>query len=264
MGLRHPADEPGRSRSPAGRVQSLDRAIGLLHAVSASSPQGRPAAQLADECGLNRATAWRLLATLEHHALVERDPLTNRYAIGFAITALATTAGVEGLVRRARPVLERVCAQSGETANLAVPQRVGLTYVDEVTPPAVLTARWLGRQVPIHATSAGKALLAWLPDGEVESVLSVPLAEYTGTTRTDSDALRAELGSIRAQGYSVSVGELEPDVYGVSAPILDPHGRPFAVISVWGPRDRVPQTRFAELGALVRAAVSEIPMRHAG
>lgn len=264
MDLGQTPDDAGRSRSAAGRVQSLDRAMALLNAVSASSPGGRPAAELADECGLNRATAWRLLATLEHHSLVERDPLTNRYAIGFAITQLATTAGVEGLIRRSHPVLERICADSGETANLAVPRRVGLAYVDEVAPPAVLTARWLGRQVPIHATSTGKALLAWLPDGEIESVLSLPLAGYTSTTRTESDALRAELMSIRKRGYSVSVGELEPDVYGVSAPVLDPHGRPFAVISVWGPRDRVPQTRFAELGTLVRAAVCDIPVRRAG
>lgn len=251
-------DDQDQSRSPVGRVQSLDRAIALLGAVSASSPEGRSAAQLAADCGLNRATAWRLLATLEHHAMVQRDPLTNRYSVGFAITRMATTAGVEGLVRRSHGVLERLCRETGETANLAVAQRLGLTYVDEVTPPVVLSARWLGRQVPIHATSAGKALLAWLPDEEIESMLSSPLAEYTETTRTDRDALRAELVDIRDQGYSASVGELEPHLYGVAAPVLDARNRPFAIVSIWGPQDRVPEARFSELGALVRNAADEI------
>src|SRR2546429_609313 len=89
-----------------------------------------------------------------------------------------------------------------QSLDRAVAQRLGLTYVDEVVPPVVLSARWLGRQVPIHATSAGKAFLAWLPDDEAESMLAAPLAEYTATTRTDRDALRAELAEIRAQGYS--------------------------------------------------------------
>ncbi|MGP3987260.1 IclR family transcriptional regulator [Streptomyces sp. 3N207] len=254
-------EEQGGTRQRVGRVQALERAIALLNAVSASAPEGRPAAELAAECGLNRATAWRLLATLEHHAMVERDPVANRYTIGSAVSRLASTASVEGLIRRSHDVLERLCRETGETANLAVARRLGLTYVDEVVPPAVLSARWLGRQVPIHATSAGKALLAWQTPGEVEALLSGPLAEYTETTRTDRKALHAELAEVRAQGYSVSVGELEPQLYGVAAPVLDAGDHPIAVVSVWGPRDRVPESRFAQLGAQARRAAQEIRER---
>lgn len=254
MDAAHAPEEQAHPRAVTGRVQALDRAVALLDAVSASSPTGKPAAELAKECGLNRATAWRLLATLEYHALVDRDPLTNRYAIGFGITRMAATAGVEGLVRRTHEVLVWLSGQTGETANLAVAQRLGLTYVDEVTPPVVLSARWLGRQVPIHATSAGKALLAWLPEQEVEAMLSSPLTGYTDTTRTDRTNLHAELADIRARGYSASAGELEQHVHGVSAPVLDAQHRPHAIVSVWGPEDRVPQSRFAELGALARQA----------
>ncbi|MGP3975722.1 IclR family transcriptional regulator [Streptomyces sp. 8N114] len=253
--------EQGGSRHGGGRVQALERAIALLNAVSASAPEGRPAAELAAECGLNRATAWRLLATLEHHAMVERDPVGNRYTIGSAVSRLASTASVEGLIRRSHDVLERLCRETGETANLAVARRLGLTYVDEVVPPAVLSARWLGRQVPIHATSAGKALLAWQTPGEVDALLSGPLAEYTETTRTGRRALHAELAEVRAQGYSVSVGELEPQLYGVAAPVLDADDHPIAVVSVWGPRDRVPESRFAQLGAQARRAAQEIRER---
>lgn len=252
----HPDD-----RSSTGRVQSLDRALALLNAVSAGAPEGRSAAELAVECGLNRATAWRLLATLEHHGMVERDVATNRYSIGFSVTRLATGAGVDSLVRRTHDVLEQLSRSTGETANLAVAQRLGLTYVDEVVPPVVLSARWLGRQIPIHATSAGKAFLAWLPEAEVDSMLASPLAEYTDKTRTDGDALRAELTEIRTQGYSVSVGELESHVYGVAAPVLDNRQRPFAIVSIWGPPDRVAQERFPELGALARTAAKEIAAR---
>lgn len=242
----------------SGRVQSVDRAVTLLNAISAGPQEGQSAAELAVACGLNRATAWRLLATLEHHAMVERDPLTNRYTIGFSVTRLATTAGVEGLVRRAHDVLERLCRDTGETVNMAVPHRGVLTYVDEVTPPMVLTARWVGHEVPIHATSAGKALLAWLPDDEVVAMLAGPLPAYTETTRTDGLALREELAQVRATGYSVSVGEMEPHLYGVAAPVLDPNDHPCAVVSIWGLKDRVPETRFEELGRQARRAAEEI------
>ena len=241
-----------------GRVQSVDRAAALLAAVAAGSPAGRPLAELADECGLNRATAWRLIATLEHHGLVERDPAANTYAIGVAVSQMAATAGVAALIRRAHPILVEICGESGETANLAVPQRLGLTYVDEATPKSVLAARWLGTHVPVHATSAGKAFLAWLPPAEAETILAAPLAEYTESTHTDHDALRTELESIRVNGYAVSDGELEPDVNGVSAPVLDATDRPYAVVSLWGPRNRVPRSRFAALGALVVDAAERI------
>lgn len=253
------AQKPAEAdRSTSGRVQSVDRAIGLLNAISAGPAEGQSAAELAIACDLNRATAWRLLATLEHHAMVERDPLTNRYTIGFSVTRLATTAGVEGLVRRAHDVLERLCRDTEETVNLAVPHRGVLTYVDEVTPPTVLAARWVGHQVAIHATSAGKALLAWLPDDELTDLLASPLPAYTEYTRTDIESLRAELARVRATGYSVSIGEMEPNLYGVAAPVLDATDRPCAVVSIWGMRDRVPDSRFSDFGRLVRLAAGEI------
>ncbi len=249
------AAEPG---GPSGKVQSLERAIVLLQATADSAPDGETAAGLAARCGLNRATAWRLLSTLEQYGLVERSPVTNRYTIGFTVARMASAAGFDGLIRRAHGTLRRVSEQTGETANLAVVQQLGLTYVDEVTPPVVLAAQWLGRHVPLHATSTGKALLAWLPEEEAKSLLSGPLEAYTDTTITDWTRLRADLEQTRERGYSVCVGEMERNLYGVSAPVPGGRGRPFAVVSIWGPQDRVPESRFPALGPLVRAAADEI------
>ncbi|MYW63578.1 helix-turn-helix domain-containing protein [Streptomyces sp. SID8379] len=244
--------------SSSGKVQSLERAITLLQATADSAPEGETATNLAARCDLNRATAWRLLSTMERFGLVERSPVTNRYTIGFEVARMASVAGYDGLIRRAHGTLRRVSEQTGETANLAVAQQLGLTYVDEVTPPVVLAAKWLGRQVPLHATSTGKALLAWLPEEEGEALLGGRLDAFTDTTTTDRTRLRAELERTRERGYSVCVGEMERSLYGVSAPVLDSRGRPFAVVSIWGPQDRVPESRFATLGPLAQAAAEEI------
>lgn len=244
--------------SPRGLVQSVERAIALLEAVSEGAPEGESVATLSARCGLNRATAWRLLATLEANDLVFLDPVTHRYSLGLAVSRLAAASSFVGLTHRAHGVLERLSRETNETADLAVPQRLSLTYVAEVAPPSVLTANWLGRQVPLHATSSGKALLAWLPGSELEALLAQTLTKYTEATITAPAALREELQATRRRGYGICAGELEENLYGVSAPLLDQRGRPFAVVSIWGPRTRVPETRFPELGALAKDAAKEI------
>jgi DNA-binding IclR family transcriptional regulator len=246
----------GARRPPStGRIQSVDRAIDLLLAVATATPTTANAPALARACGLNRATAWRLLKTLQARGLVVVDEATGGYSIGLTAVELGNAAGPDALIAAARPVLEDTCRATGETASLAVPGVGGLTYVDEVTPIAVLTASWLGRSVPLHATSTGKALLAFLPVEQVRRVLGGALPSFTPTTITDPEALAVELAATRARGYGTCAGELESSLFGVSAPVLDRGGRPLAVLSIWGPQDRVREESFAELGAVaVRAA----------
>src|SRR3954470_9731755 len=101
----------------AQRVQSVARAAELLKALDAPAT----VVELADRCGLNRSTAWRILATLEDEGLVERDPVSGRYAVGYAVVALAAGAGHQPLVRRAHAHLRALADACAETAGLAVP-----------------------------------------------------------------------------------------------------------------------------------------------
>ncbi|UYM07508.1 IclR family transcriptional regulator [Solicola gregarius] len=242
----------------SGRVQSVDRAVALLRAVAAANDDRANVAALAADCGLNRATAWRILSTLEAQEMVVLDRPTGRYAIGFGVVELAGAAGVGVLVQSAHSVLERVSLLTGETAALAVVRDNGLTYVDEVAPTAVVSATWRGRTVSLHATSTGKALLAYSSDDLVHRILREPLTRHTDTTITDPDALLAELATARDRGYGVCRGEFEESAYGVSAPVLDSGGRPLAVLSIWGPGGRLTEARFEALGEIARDAAIEI------
>jgi DNA-binding IclR family transcriptional regulator len=218
-----------------GGVQSVQRAAALLEAI-ADSAEPRTAPELAELCGLNRSTAWRLLATLEEEGLVEREG--GRYSIGHTVARLAAAA-TDALPRAARPHLEELSRRTGETVSLAVPRRLRLVYVDQVQAPHVMAADWLGRAVPLHATSTGKALLAFMPQGEIEAALAPSLQQFTDRTITDPAELRAELDRTRRRGYAVSRGELETALWGASAPIRDRQGRPVAVVSVWGAEGRL-------------------------
>jgi DNA-binding IclR family transcriptional regulator len=241
----------------AKTIQSVDRAAALIKAI-ADSPHSPTVNELAAACDLNRSTTWRLLATLDSHGLIERDPISQRYSLGYAFFRIAAGADVDPLVRRGRPVLEQLARDTGEATNLAVARRFSLLYVDQVDPPHVMAPNWYGRTVPLHATSTGKAYLAYLADEEQEYVLPRRLERYTKTTVTDRRRLGEQLAAVRRDGYAVCVGELEDSLFGASAPVLSEQGRPVAIVSVWGTEHRLPRERLPEVGRRTVEAAAEL------
>lgn len=252
-------------RSGSTRVQSVTRAAALLRAVAAASGAAGSATALAEAVGLNRTTTWRILTTLEHERLVAYDRETGTYSLGFGLIDLAGQAGGVALVRSARVVLLRLAAQAHETAALAVVRGGVLTYAAEATADAVVTAGWQGREVALHATSTGKVLLAYSHPAELRVLLRLPrggrLPRYTPSTITSLTTLEKELAVVRDCGYAVCRGEFESTAWGVSAPVLDLAGRPVAVVSLWGPSERLTEDRFAALGAIAVAGAAEIAGR---
>ncbi len=264
-----PAQHVVRDATDGGRastkhVQSVERAASLLRAVASASGPAATATSLAQTVGLNRTTTWRILATLERERLVSHDPETGTYSLGFGLVDLAGQAG-GALARLARVVLQRLAARSGETAALAVLRDGSLTYVAEATPGSVVSAGWQGREVSMHATSTGKARLAWSDPADLRILLDLPrggrLPRHTKTTITSFSALLDELAATRERGYAVCRGEFENTAWGVSAPVLDAVGQPVAVVSIWGPGDRLTADHFAVLGPVVKAAADEISER---
>src|SRR5258707_15413107 len=103
-----------------------------------------------------------------------------------------------------------------------------------------MAPNWFGRDVPLHATSTGKAYLAFMSPDERHTALPARLERYTATTVTDRKALEAELAEVRRVGFATCVGELEESLFGASAPVLSEQGRPVAIVSVWGTEHRMP------------------------
>lgn len=253
----------GHREAPA--VQSVERAAALLRAVASASGPDSTATALAAQVGLNRTTAWRILSTLEQQRLVRLDRRTGWYALGFGLIDLAAQAGGDSMVRTAHAVLTRIAEQTGETAALAVMRDGALTYVAEAVAGAIVSVTWQGRPVSLHATSTGKVLLAFSGRDEVRELLDLPfggrLQRFTSTTITSRAALAGELARTRERGYSECWGEFDESAWGVSAPVLDAAGRPAAVISIWGPPERVTAKRFPVLGRLVVAGAEELAGR---
>ena len=183
------------------RVQSVDRAMMLLRAVAAAAPEDSTAARLAETCGLNRATSWRILHTLEAHDIVSLSQETGRWSVGDAVVDIAQSAGTDNIIALARPRLERLSLQTGETAALAVWRQGALTYVEEVGPPAIVSATWLGQTVPLHATSTGKVLLAF---GDGQRFPAVPGGVWSGSPTRPSPRSPLSTSSSRRFGSAVT------------------------------------------------------------
>ncbi|QIK65978.1 IclR family transcriptional regulator [Nocardioides sp. HDW12B] len=255
-------------RPAAAGVQSVVRAAALLRAVAAATGPDGTATALGEAVGLNRTTSWRLLTTLEQEDLVRRDEARGTYVLGPALLALADQASGTALAEKSREVLRDLAAQAQETAALAVVRDGTLTYVAEAPAGGVVAAGWLGQEVSLHATSTGKVLLAFSPDEERRALLGLPpdqpLPRHTPTTITSYAALEDELAQVRAHGYAVCRGEFESSAWGVSAPVLDLVGRPVAVVSLWGPGERLTPDRFESLGRLALSGAAEVARRRAG
>lgn len=239
------------------RIQAVDRAVLLLKAV-ATAVTPPTALELARACGINRSTAWRLLRTLEHHGLIDRDPVTQRYTVGYGAIPIAAAITDDALVRRVRPLLDELCARFGESVTLAVAKRFNLVYVDQVDPPLIMAPNWMGKPLPLHATSGGKAFLAWLRPEERAAILPKELPRYTEHTITVHADLERELEMIRHTGYAVCVSEYEEFSSGVSAAVRNSRGAPMAVVNVWGPTPRNPPERLREMGDETVKATAEI------
>ncbi|RIK57009.1 MAG: IclR family transcriptional regulator [Chloroflexi bacterium] len=235
-------------------TQAVTRAIALLKSFNAGQPE-RSLAELAQATKLNKTTAYRLLAALEHERLITRTQ-SGGYRLGPELIALGGMAlRSHDLRAAARPMLESLAEATGETTTLEVLGNRHVLVLDEVSSRYLVgISQDVGSRLPLHATSTGKLLLAYAAPEEIEAVLRGPLPRLAPCTITDPDRLRAELEQIRAQGYAVAQEELEVGFVAIAAPIRGHDQGVVAAISVGGPSLRLQGERIAGVGAQVQAA----------
>jgi len=248
------------SNGDAGGVQSVDRALTILERLARSGEAG--VTEIASELGVHKSTAFRLVATLEAHRLVEQTEDRGKYRLGVGLLRLAgaTTARLD-LVQEARPVCRQLASETGETVNIAVLSESSALYLDQVAGSSALQPHnWVGQHIPLHATSNGKVLLSGLSRQQCDAILS-KLSAYTSTTITTKSKLRAELDQVREQGYALAVDELEVGLTAAAAPIRNAHGDVVASMSVSGPTFRISDDRVDEVVGKVVEAAEEVSHR---
>src|SRR5437870_2675089 len=242
-------------------VRSVERAIAILDLLA----QGdwRTGAEVARGLQVHRSTALRLLATLERHALVERDQRTARYRLGRRLPQLASVVTGEFDLRYvARPVCEQLAGATGETATLDVLVGDVIVPIEQATAStSVVSVNWLGRRTPTHCTASGKAILAFGPSAVRERMLAKPLEQVTPGTITDRAELEAQLEAALASGVAHTHEELERGLDARAAPVFGADGEIVAALDLSGPSHRLRAGSRPDLDRLTREGAADISRR---
>jgi DNA-binding IclR family transcriptional regulator len=239
-----------RDVAPQGtyKVQALDRAFAVLDLLSESdTPLGL--AQVASSLQLHKSTAHCFLMVLEQHRMVERTT-SGRFRLGLRLFDFGNRAIEQYDLRdRAQPHLRRLVAETEETAHLCILEAAHVIYIDKIEPVrSVRMVTRIGASNPVHCTSVGKAILAFLPEERVAEVLRrVHLERFTHRTLVTAEALRVEIEKTRRRGYAVDDEELEEGLRCIAVPVLDAQRLPVAAVSVSGPSFRITAQRLPSI-----------------
>jgi IclR family transcriptional regulator, pca regulon regulatory protein len=228
-------ETPGR----ADTLQSLERGLAVLQVFSKENPR-LTLSDVARLTGVTRATARRILLTLQHLGYVRADgrlfSLTPRVlSLGFGYLSSLNLWDI------AQPFMEELVEQTHESCSAATLDLPDIVYVARVPTRRIMTiSLGIGSRLPAHATSMGRVLLADLPDDELDAYLATgPFTAHTERTTVDPGELRTAVRRVREQGWSLVDQELEMGLRSISAPIRGADGRAVAALNIAAAAPRV-------------------------
>lgn len=242
------------------RVQVLDRALAILD-VLAARPAGCSLGEASAQVGLHKSTVHRLMMVLERHRLVDKSAESGRYRLGLKLFEYGSRAASATDVREhSRPYLNMLMRDTDETVHLCILDNGEVLYVEKMEPQrSVRMASSVGRRMPAHCTSVGKAMLALLPEEEVEALIRpLGMRALTKHTLTSMAALKAELRTTRTRGYAIDDEENEPGVRCIGAAVRDYTGRPVAAMSISAPAFRLTRDAMPGVAKLVMKAAAAL------
>ncbi|MFE3029107.1 IclR family transcriptional regulator [Nocardia tengchongensis] len=248
-------------------TQTLIRGLRVLEAIA---EQDRPigVAELARRLELPKSTVQRLLRTLEQEGWAETsaDPVT-RWQLSPHMWVIARRhEPLTNLREAALPYINALGERTGETIHFVVPDRdIQLVLIDRVdSVQAVRTYNAIGATSPYHASASGKAVMATMPDDEVDRILSRPLTKSTPNTSTDPQYIRHQIVEARERGYAVNIAENRAHVCAIGAAVTDSSGRAVAAVVISMPDIRFVPDRVPEWGAWVSETAQAIGEALAG
>lgn len=244
-------------------IQTVANALKLLEAFHDEEELG--VTELSRRLDLHKNNIFRLLATLELQGYVEQSSSTDRYRLAVGCLELGQAyLRSRGLLRRARPLLEEISAESSESSHLAVMRDFEIVHLDGVSSDQlVATGPRIGQKLPVHCTALGKVLLGCASEAVHEAYdRSYPQKSFdsrTPATIVDSHKLFDHVRSVVLRGYALDLEECELGLACAAAPVFSESGETIAALSVSGPAFRLTEERLlGEIVPLVVDAASRL------
>jgi len=247
----------GTKESPSIAVE---RAIEILESI-AQRESGLTNSEISRRLAIPKSSASYILRTLESRGYVRRERDSGKYRLGLKVLSLSRGAQASvGLRDVALPVLRRLVELTGLTAHLAVLDNGEAVYLEKAESLSFIRIdTWIGRRLDVHSTAVGKALLATLPQTEIELILNQRgLKKKTPKTITLPAKLLRELSKVRDQGYALDNEENNVGARCVAAPVLDNFGRPVAAVGVGGTTAQMDKSALGRAVRAVKQAAREI------
>jgi IclR family pca regulon transcriptional regulator len=208
-------------------VESLRKGLEVMEAFSGGRARLR-LQEVADLTGLPKATAYRILRTLVSLGYISYDQAAALYRLTPKVMALGFTALASLDLREAAlPHLEAFSRQTGQNVNLGILDGCDVIYVERVKQPSTYDLDlFVGSRLPAHASAMGRAILAYLPQAELDRVLRTMLAqpEVAEMVGPEGETLLGALAQVREQGYALNLEETFSGLMAAGAPVFDSRG----------------------------------------
>jgi DNA-binding IclR family transcriptional regulator len=241
-------------------VKTIDRLVDILD-YFAQNHDSASLAELSAHLDLPKSTLHRFLTGLETHGILRREANDKKWRLGYHLIVWGSAAADSTTLREiARPFLVDLVNASGETAILTVYHDHEVICIDiQETSHPIRLRMDVGVHRPAHAGASSKALMAYLPDEEIQAIVKDKgLPRLCTNTITDMNQLLAELASIRERGYADSLEETDPGAWGVATPIRDQKSHVVGAIGLAGPMMRYSPEKVEEYAALCREYAARI------
>lgn len=239
-------------------VKSVSKAIRLID-YFAEAKRPLSLQELAQLSNMPKSTVHGLLAPLRESGFISQAS-DGKYYLGMRLFELGSIVSASwNIVPLARPHLQNIAIQTGQSVLLSMIDKGEVLIVDYVdTNSSLRVVTEVGDRLPIHSTAAGKAMLAYLPKVQVESILSADLPSFTPHTISTFEGMMTEIEKIRREGVAVEDGEHRIGLRGVAAPLFNISGEPSYALGVIGMFRRTVSETFLAAKALVHDAAEQI------
>lgn len=243
---------------PQTTVRAVERTLNILFVIATAS-QSLTLSDISRSTGVDKATALRLLGTLESFRLVQRDEKSRTYAIGAGAWQLVSSYQ-SGLKSISETHLRTLRDQTGESVSLVVARgldRVMLTALEASHELRVVPS--LNSVVPVYSGASGKVFMAYMPQENRDRIIELTgLKPVNARCVTDRASFINSLEQVQHDGYAVSVGDVTLGAVAIAAPVFDDSKEVVAVVSLRGPEARLTGERVHQLAPLVKEAARSI------
>jgi len=240
-------------------VKTVTKAMSLLSQFSQSTAS-RSLGVIADEAGLDKTTARRMLVSMRDLGFVEQDPKTREYSLGAAILPLARAREAhQPLQAIAERIVHKLAHQSVETAHFSVPCANGLSVLRVVQGPQPIRVHiGEGDILPFHTSGAGIAFLSASASGFIDRVLSEPLPDFVPNSYTKRDRVLEAINEANTLGYALTTQTFEDNVCGIGVPVIQSDSRVVGSLAVATPLSRMSETAKGTIISCLKSASQEM------